>query len=59
MYDAIGPVVWSIRMSSGASCEYAKPRSATSSCSDDTPRSKRMPSGASKPADSTAAAMPS
>ncbi len=37
------PVVWSMRMSSGASCAYAKPRSASSSCMEETPRSKRTP----------------
>ncbi len=51
MSAAVVPADWSMRMSSGASCEYAKPRSATSSCSDETPRSNRMPSAASKPAE--------
>lgn len=40
---AVMPRVGSMRMSSGASWAYAKPRSASSSCSDETPRSKRMP----------------
>ncbi len=36
--------VWSIRMSSGPSFRNENPRSARSSCGDDTPRSTRKPS---------------
>ncbi len=37
------------RMSNGPSCWKEKPRSALSSCREDTPRSKRIPSTRSKP----------
>ncbi len=40
---AVMPVVGSIRMSRGASIEYANPRSDSSSCIEETPRSKRIP----------------
>ena len=40
---AVRPVLWSIRMSSGASCAYANPRSVSSSCRLETPRSNRTP----------------
>ncbi len=54
---ALMPVVWSIRMSSGASCAYANPRSASSSCMEETPRSKRMPWTAGMPRPSSTSAM--
>ena len=44
MSAAVGPVVGSILMSSGESTEYAKPRSATSSCIEETPKSSSTPS---------------
>ena len=39
----VGPVLWSMRMSSGSSRLKLKPRPAASSCIDDTPRSASTP----------------
>ena len=46
---AVGPVVRSIRMSSGASARKLNPRASLSSCIDDTPRSASTPSTAVNP----------
>ena len=43
----------SIRMSSGASTIYEKPRPPSSSCGEDTPRSKSIPSTRSTPCSSS------
>ena len=42
-----------MRISSGASKRYEKPRSATSNCGDDTPRSKRAPANEPIPSSAT------
>jgi len=43
-WAAVMPAVWSMRMSKGPSCLKEKPRSGWSSCIDDTPASRMMPS---------------
>ena len=45
-----------MRMSSGASFMYEKPRSDSSSCGEDTPRSNSIPSAPSMPSESSIAA---
>ena len=54
---AVTPLLWSIRISSGASDEKLNPRSIRPSCSDDTPRSASTPRTSVTPTRSSTEAM--